>query len=171
MPATLLRGRPRANTRTPEISRWGNLRAGSRKPYSLWGLPYPGWAWARGMIATLPHSVLLIDDDPSFRMLARRAIAGNGMSVVGEADTAREGAKAARDLQPDVILVDVGLPDCDGVTLAHELSALPWGPRVVLTSVDPDAASPDEVERSGASGFIPKHDLPAGLKLLKDDRR
>lgn len=172
MPATLLRGRPRANTRTPEISRWGNLRAGSRKPYSLWGLPYPGWAWARGMIATLPHSVLLIDDDPSFRMLARRAIAGNGMSVVGEADTAREGAKAARDLQPDVILVDVGLPDCDGITLAHELSALPWGPRVVLTSVDPDAASPDEVERSGASGFIPKHDLLGpGLKLLKDDRR
>ena len=168
MPATLLRGRPRANTRTPEISRWGNLRARSRKPYSLWGLPYPRCAWARGMIAALPLSVLLIDDDPSFRMLARRAIAGTGMSVIGEADTAREGAKAARDLQPDVMLVDVGLPDCDGITLAHELSALPWGPRVILTSVDPDAASPDEVERSGASGFIPKHDLPGrGLKLLK----
>lgn len=168
MPATLLRGRPRANTHKPDISRWGNLRAGSRKPYSLWGLPYPWCAWARGMIAALPLSVLLIDDDPSFRMLARRAIAGDGMSVIGEADTAREGAKAARDLQPDVMLVDVGLPDCDGITLAHELSALPWGPRVVLTSVDPDAASPDEVERSGASGFIAKHDLLGrGLRLLK----
>ena len=168
MPATLLRGRPRANTHKPDISRWGNLRAGSRKPYSLWGLPYPWCAWARGMIAALPLSVLLIDDDPSFRMLARRAIAGDGMSVIGEADTAREGAKAARDLQPDVMLIDVGLPDGDGITLAHELSALPWGPRVVLTSVDPDAASPDEVERSGASGFIAKHDLLGrGLRLLK----
>ena len=168
MPATLLRRRPRANTRRPDIGRWGNLRAGSRKPYSLWGLPYPRCAWARGIIAALSLSVLLIDDDPSFRMLARRAIAGDGMSVIGEADTAREGAKAARDLQPDVMLVDVGLPDCDGITLAHELSALPWGPRVVLTSVDPDAASPDEVERSGASGFITKHDLlGSGLKLLK----
>jgi two-component system nitrate/nitrite response regulator NarL len=123
------------------------------------------------MIAALPLSVLLIDDDPSFRTLARRAIAGDGMSVIGEADTAREGAEAARELQPDVILVDVGLPDCDGITLAHELSALPWAPRVVLTSVDPDAAGPDEVERSGAFGFITKHDLPGpGLKLLKDHR-
>ena len=171
MHATLLRGRPRANTRKPDISRWGNLRAGSRKPYSLWGLPYPWCAWARGMLAALPLSVLIIDDDPSFRILARRAIAGDGMSVIGEADTAREGAKAARDLQPDVMLVDVGLPDCDGITLAHELSALPWGPRVVLTSVDPDAASPDEVERSGASGFFSKHDLLGrGLKLLKHGR-
>jgi DNA-binding NarL/FixJ family response regulator len=123
------------------------------------------------MIAALPLSVLLIDDDPGFRALARRAIAGTGMSVIGEADTAREGSEAARDLQPDVMLVDVGLPDGDGITLAYELSALPWAPRVVLTSVDPDAASPDEVERSGARGFIPKHELPGpGLKLLRDGR-
>jgi DNA-binding NarL/FixJ family response regulator len=113
--------------------------------------------------------VLLIDDDPAFRVLARRAIAGTEMSVIGEAGTALAGATAARDLKPDVMLVDVGLPDGDGITLAHELSALPWGPRIVLTSVDPDAASADEVARSGAAGFIPKHDLPGrGLSMLKD---
>ena len=132
------------------------------------GFALPPVRVGAAIIAALSLSVLLIDDDPSFRMLARRAISGNGMSVIGEADTGREGAKAARDLQPDVMLVDVGLPDCDGITLAHELTALPWGPRVVLTSVDPDAATPDEVERSGASGFITKHDLLGrGLKLLR----
>ena len=132
------------------------------------GFALPPVRVGAAIIAALSLSVLLIDDDPSFRMLARRAISGNGMSVIGEADTGREGAKAARDLQPDVMLVDVGLPDCDGITLAHELSALPWAPRVVLTSVDPDAATPDEVERSGASGFITKHDLLGrGLKLLR----
>ena len=121
------------------------------------------------MIAAVPISVLIIDDDPGFRVLARRAIAGTGMSVIGEAGTAHAGVTAARDLKPDVMLVDVGLPDGDGITLAHELTALPWGPRVVLTSVDPDAASPDEVERSGASGFVPKHDLPGrGVKMLED---
>jgi DNA-binding NarL/FixJ family response regulator len=57
-------------------------------------------------------------------MLARRATAGHEMSVIGEDDTARESAKAARDLQPGVMLVDVGLPDCDGITPAHELSAV-----------------------------------------------
>jgi DNA-binding NarL/FixJ family response regulator len=70
-------------------------------------------------------------------------------------------------LKPEIMLVDVGLPDGDGITLAGELSALPWGPRVVLTSVDPDAASPEEVRKSGASGFVPKQDLPgSGLDML-----
>ncbi|HEX2414624.1 MAG TPA: response regulator transcription factor [Thermoleophilaceae bacterium] len=115
-------------------------------------------------------SVLLIDDDPVFRLLVRRTLARSAMIVVGEAGTAEAGAFAARDLKPDVVLVDVGLPDGDGITLAHELSGLPWGPRIVLTSVEPDAASPDDVERSGAAGFIPKDDLPGrGIQLMQDD--
>jgi DNA-binding NarL/FixJ family response regulator len=123
------------------------------------------------MIGAVPHSVILIDDDPAFRALARRTLAGTRMSVVGEAGTAAAGASAVRELKPDVVLLDVGLPDGDGITLARELSALPWRPRIVLTSVDPDAASPDEVERSGASGFVPKHELPGrGLQLLLDGR-
>jgi DNA-binding NarL/FixJ family response regulator len=121
------------------------------------------------MIRPMPVTVLLVDDDPSFRLLARRTLAGTSMAVVGEADTAAAGARAARALKPEVVLVDVGLPDSDGIALAHELSALPWRPRIVLTSVDPDAASPDEVERSGACGFVPKHDLPGrGLELLQN---
>ena len=119
----------------------------------------------------MPMSVLLIDDDPGFRRLARRTLAGTRLSVIGEADTVASGASAARELKPDIVLLDVGLPDGDGITLAGELTALPWGPRVVLTSVDPDAASPDEVERSGAEGFVPKHDLPGrGLRLLLNGR-
>jgi DNA-binding NarL/FixJ family response regulator len=114
-------------------------------------------------------SVLLIDDDPDFRRLARRTLARTSMTVVGEADTAASGASAARELKPDVMLVDVGLPDGDGITLARELAVLPWGPRVVLTSVDPDAASADEVERVGAHGFIPKHELPGrGIQMMLD---
>jgi DNA-binding NarL/FixJ family response regulator len=114
-------------------------------------------------------SVLLIDDDPVFRRLARRTLARTAMIVVGEAGTAEAGASAARDLKPDVMLVDVGLPDGDGITLAQELSALPWGPRIVLTSVDPDAASPDDVERSGAAGFISKYDWSSrGIQLMQD---
>jgi DNA-binding NarL/FixJ family response regulator len=123
------------------------------------------------MIALMPLTVLLIDDDPSFRLLARRTLAGTRMDVVGEAETAAAGARAARALKPEVMLVDVGLPDSDGIALARELSALPWRPRVVLTSVDPDAASPDDVERSGAHGFVPKHDLPGrGLELIQNAR-
>jgi DNA-binding NarL/FixJ family response regulator len=112
-------------------------------------------------------SVLLIDDDPAFRRLARRVLSATGLAVIGEADTVASGLSAAIELRPDALLVDVGLPDGDGTNLARELAALPWAPRVVLTSVDPDAASPEEVLRSGAHGFVPKDDLPgAGLRLL-----
>jgi DNA-binding NarL/FixJ family response regulator len=112
-------------------------------------------------------SVLLVDDDPTFRVLARRVLSSAGYSVVGEADGVATALAAANDLQPDAVLVDVGLPDGDGVTLAGELTALPWRPRVVLTSIDADAASPRDVRRSGASGFAPKDELPsAGLQLL-----
>ena len=115
----------------------------------------------------MARSVLLIDDDPGFRRLARRTLRGSGLKVIGEAGTAAAGSSAARSLKPDVMLVDVGLPDSDGITLAGELSALPWGPRIVLTSVDPDAATPEDVRRSGARGFVPKQDLPGlGLRML-----
>lgn len=119
------------------------------------------------MIAPVTGSVLLIDDDPAFRRLARQTLSGSGLTVVGEAATAAAGSAAARSLEPEIMLVDVGLPDGDGISLAGELSALPWSPRVVLTSVDPDAASPEEVRKSGAIGFVPKQDLPgSGLDML-----
>ena len=119
------------------------------------------------MIALVTGSVLLIDDDPAFRRLARQTLSGSGLTVVGEAATAAAGSAAARSLEPEIMLVDVGLPDGDGISLAGELSALPWSPRVVLTSVDPDAASPEEVRKSGAIGFVPKQDLPgSGLDML-----
>ena len=87
----------------------------------------------------MPTSVLVVDDDPEFRALAVRMLAGMGLSVVGEAGTVEAATRAARRLRPQSALVDVGLPDGDGVTLAGALAALPWRPRIVLTSTDPEA--------------------------------
>ena len=58
-------------------------------------------------------------------------------------------------------LVDVGLPDGDGISLARELAALPWRPRVVLTSTDAEAATATDVRGSGAEAFVPKDELPS----------
>ena len=79
--------------------------------------------------------------------------------TLGEAGTAADGAAVAVALEPDAILLDVGLPDRDGVQLAGELFALPWGPRILLTSSDPDATTPADAARHGACGFVRKHDL------------
>ena len=77
-----------------------------------------------------------------------------------EADTVESAGIAARNLRPQAALVDVVLPDGDGVSLAGELAALPWGPRIVLTSNDPGAVTEAVARSAGAAAFISKHDLP-----------
>jgi DNA-binding NarL/FixJ family response regulator len=113
------------------------------------------------MIAPMTGSVLVVDDDPVFRGLARRMLTDGGLVVVGEADTAARAIAAAHQLRPSAALVDIGLPDGNGIELARELSELPWRPRVVLTSTDPDAASDDDVRRCGAGAFVAKDKLPS----------
>ena len=74
----------------------------------------------------------------------------------------RRGRRPQRELRPDAALVDVGLPDGDGIALAAHLVALPWRPRVVVASSDPDATSTEAVQRFGAIGFMAKETLPDG---------
>jgi DNA-binding NarL/FixJ family response regulator len=105
-------------------------------------------------------SVLVVDDDPGFRWIARPMLAACGLAVVGEAETVATAMLAANELRPDAALVDVGLPDGDGIALACELAALPWRPRVLLTSIDPDAVTADDLRSSGAEGFVAKDELP-----------
>jgi DNA-binding NarL/FixJ family response regulator len=110
----------------------------------------------------MERSILIVDDDPAFRELAQRILADAGLKVVAEADSAAAAIRAAKTMEPAAALVDVDLPDRDGIALAQELTALPWRPRVVLISVDPDAAGPDDVRRSGALAFLPKAELANG---------
>jgi DNA-binding NarL/FixJ family response regulator len=112
------------------------------------------------MIVAMPGSLLLIDDDPVFRGLARRVLAASGLEVTAEAATAAEARAVACRQVPDAAVIDVGLPDASGLVLASELAALPIPPRVVLVSSDPDAAGLDDVRRCGAAAFVPKQELP-----------
>lgn len=112
-------------------------------------------------------TVLIVDDDSAFRELAERLLRADDLEVAGHAADAAEAICAAKALKPDAVLVDVDLPDGDGITLAQELATLPSRPRVLLTSIDTDAASAEDVRRSGASGFVHKAELPsAGLGRL-----
>src|SRR4051812_5407026 len=103
--------------------------------------------------------VLVVDDDPWFRTVARRLLESGGFTVVGEAESAREARAEVARLGPAAVLLDVGLPDGDGVSLAGELAALPARPLILLTSSDPDAVTGELAQRAGAEGFVPKHDL------------
>jgi DNA-binding NarL/FixJ family response regulator len=113
------------------------------------------------MMIAMKGSVLVVDDDPAFRRLAERILEAFELAVAGEADTAASAMSVAGALRPDAVLVDVGLPDSDGIALARELTALPWRPRVVLTSTNAEAATASEVRSSGAEAFVPKNELPS----------
>jgi CheY-like chemotaxis protein len=126
------------------------------------GFSLPILAPDGGMIANMDRSILVVDDDPAFRELAGRYLADAGITVAAQAGTVAQAIAIAEETRPDAILVDVDLPDGDGVTLAHRLTSMPWKPQVILTSVDPDAAAPDEVRRSGALAFLSKDKLASG---------
>ena len=108
----------------------------------------------------MTNSVLVVDDDADFRELAGRLLDARGLTVVGEADSVAAARTAAVQLKPSAVLVDVELPDGDGLALARELAVLPWRPSIVLTSIDADITTTDEVRRAGARAFVNKADLP-----------
>jgi CheY-like chemotaxis protein len=118
-----------------------------------------------------PRSVLVVDDDPEFRRLAGRLLADSGLIVVGEAGSVAAALAAADLLEPSAILLDVELPDGDGVALARELTALPWRPRVLLTSINGDITTSEEARSAGARAFVHKAELPnvALAQLLGDE--
>jgi CheY-like chemotaxis protein len=93
-------------------------------------------------------TVLVVDDDPEFRELAGRLLTSSGLTVVGEAGSIAAALAAASRLQPSSVLVDVELPDGDGIALARQLAALPWGPRIVLTSVNGEITTTDQARTS-----------------------
>jgi DNA-binding response OmpR family regulator len=108
-------------------------------------------------------SVLLVDDDQSYLALAARVLEEIGVEVAASASDAASAIEAARNTKPNAALVDVGLPDRDGIDLAYELADLPWGPRVVLMSTDRDAVG--EIEPPPGREpleFIPKQELAHG---------
>jgi CheY-like chemotaxis protein len=107
----------------------------------------------------MTRSVLVVDDDPAFRELAGRLLAAGGLTVVAEADSVATALATAARLRPAAALVDVELPDGDGIALARALAALPWRPRIVLTSVDGDITA-DAACTAGARAFVNKADLP-----------
>ena len=73
--------------------------------------------------------VLIVDDHPSFRATARLLLETEGFEVVGEEADGASGLRAARELSPDLVLLDVQLPDIDGFEVAAQLTAAAIAPR------------------------------------------
>ena len=97
-----------------------------------------------------------MDDHPSFRATARVLLEAEGFDVVGEAADGASALTEAGRLQPEVVLLDVQLPDIDGFQVAQLLRG---GPHIVLTSSREASDYGPLPQRSGARGFVPKAEL------------
>jgi DNA-binding NarL/FixJ family response regulator len=104
-------------------------------------------------------SVLIVDDNAEFRRLARRLLESGGYSVVGEADDGGGALRAHAALRPDIVLLDVQLPDRDGFAIAESLAADADPPIVVLISSRDRTAYRRKVAETTARAFLPKGEL------------
>jgi DNA-binding NarL/FixJ family response regulator len=106
-------------------------------------------------------NLLIVDDHAPFRRLARMLLSRHGFDVVGEADDAATALAAADALTPDVVLLDVQLPDRDGISVAEELANGAHPPRVVLTSSRPARDYGQRLREAPIAGFIRKDEVSA----------
>ena len=121
----------------------------------------PGGApWRSARVCTtiraMGRTVVIVDDHEQFRRSVRKLLELEGFSVVGEAADGAAARAVVEDVRPDLVLVDVGLPDTSGFDLAGTLSATS---RVVLVSNRDPADVVGRVERCGAVAFIGKDAL------------
>jgi DNA-binding NarL/FixJ family response regulator len=110
----------------------------------------------------MARTVLIVDDHAGFRTRARALLEQAGYEVVGEADDGGSGLDAVRDLGPDVVILDVQLPDLIGFDVAKRILERPDPPAVILVSSRDAADYGASIDRSGARGFIAKTELSAG---------
>jgi DNA-binding NarL/FixJ family response regulator len=105
--------------------------------------------------------ILIVDDHAGFRASARRMLEAGGFEVVGESEDAASARSAVSDLRPDAMLLDVQLPDGDGIALAAELAGNGDAPEIVLCSSRDADELGSALSQCGARGFLTKDELSA----------
>jgi DNA-binding NarL/FixJ family response regulator len=105
------------------------------------------------------QTVLIVDDHEGFRRFARRLLEAGGLDVIGEAADGASAVAAAHELDPDLVLLDVMLPDDDGFAVAERIAQT--RARVVLTSSHAQDDLGARLARTSARGFLRKDDLTA----------
>jgi DNA-binding NarL/FixJ family response regulator len=114
-------------------------------------------------MAVVPRTLLIVDDHAGYRSSARALLEADGhLVVVGEAGTGIEAITAAHQLRPDIVLLDIALPDIDGFAVCESIVAGETvHPIVVLTSSRSPASYGSRLSASRARGFISKEELTA----------
>ena len=108
----------------------------------------------------MSRTALIVDDHPSFRASARAVLEAEGFDVVGELSEGASVVETVIELDPDVVLLDIQLPDMSGFDVCAALDACNGrSGKVILVSSRDASDYGDLVEISCACGFVPKGEL------------
>jgi len=135
----------------------GSGEAAHAEDHAFAVLPAP--RQAATMRVAMSARVLIVDDQPAFREVARRLLDRRGYTVVGEAGDATAAVDVAGRLQPDAVLLDVRLGEQNGFAVAGALARACPGAAILLVSCDDFREHPEHVAASGACGFVLKSHL------------
>jgi DNA-binding NarL/FixJ family response regulator len=101
--------------------------------------------------------VLVVDDHPLFREAVSRILEREAdIRVVGQVGTAQEALSAVKRLRPDLLLLDVELPDASGIDVVRHLSALERPPHALMVSAFPESGHVVAAMKAGARGYLAK---------------
>lgn len=101
--------------------------------------------------------ILIADDHPLFRDGLRSLLSAEGHEVIGEAKNGREAIELAQQLKPDIVLMDVSMPELDGLSATRELTAAMPDVKVVILTASEDDANLFEAIKAGAQGYLIKN--------------
>ncbi|CAG6390677.1 response regulator transcription factor [Streptomyces cocklensis] len=111
------------------------------------------------MLGPMCINIVVVDDDAGFRRIATTLLTARGLSVVAESGDGASALAAVRAHRPHGLLIDLHLPDLDGLALARQVSGQDDPPRIVLTSTDRSLWSPEELRGAGITSFVAKDRL------------
>jgi DNA-binding NarL/FixJ family response regulator len=141
-------------------------RPGGEEPVGHGSAPTPAPVPSAGQppgVQPVGSRVLLVDDTSSIRTELRLLLEDAGLTVVGEGSHGAEGVMLARDLRPDVVVMDVRMPILDGIAATGHITRELPGTRVIVFSVFDDQELAAAARAAGASGFLSKGASPAAI--------
>ncbi|MDH0731323.1 response regulator transcription factor [Pseudomonas sichuanensis] len=113
-------------------------------------------------------SVLIVDDHPVIRMAVRALLEKHGMHVVGETDNGIDAVQLARELNPQMVILDIGIPKLDGFTVISRIKALDVSSEILILTSQPAESVCRRCIQLGARGFVNKEeDLASLISAIK----